>query len=246
MTRDPTAAAFGAALAEARAALRRAADPAAAPIRKTYLKSPFEVLGCTVPVVRAAAKAAKRACPAPDRDALVAGLRSTWASPVHDDKLLAIMAAALHVSRLGPEQLDLVHEWLRDCRTWDHTDTLSLGVLGELALRHPEAWPRIERWAADPHLWVRRASLLAHIPAIRLCRLEAGRLQRTCAALAGERAFFIRKAIGWTLRELSTRDPDMAESILLSLPRPIAPLTLRETTRRMPAAQQNRLRDVLS
>ncbi|MCZ6605723.1 MAG: DNA alkylation repair protein [Alphaproteobacteria bacterium] len=202
---------LGAAIAAAKDDLRAHGDKDAARERKRYLKTPFEVLGCGVPVVNAAAKQVRRAMPSPDREVLAQSLDTLWASPVHDDELLAIVLAGLYQRLFTVEDLNWVFlGWLRDCRTWDHVDTLATRIIGEIAARDPRGWTLILRWAEDPAMWLRRASLLAHIPAIRRDALEADLLQQTCLALVEEAEFFIRKAIGWVLRELGKRDAELA------------------------------------
>jgi 3-methyladenine DNA glycosylase AlkD len=227
--------AVAAAVGAAQAALRAAADPAKAPGRKAYLKTDLEVLGCTLPNVRAAARAVKRAHHAPARDEIVAALTALWASPVHDDRVLAVILAGLYARLFDAGDVaGWLRDWLADCRTWDLVDGLSTFVVGEIALRDAAAWPVIDGWSRDPWMWLRRAAVLAHVPAIRQGALRRRQFRDTCRRLVDEREFFIRKAIGWALREIATRDPDLVEALLADFGARASGLTLREATRRLP------------
>ena len=216
--------------------LRAHADRSSAPTRKAYLKTPLKVLGCGVPVVNAAAQTVRRAHPAPDPAVLPDALEDLWSSMVHEDRLLAIALAAYYHRQFDPRQVDtLFGRWLGDCQSWDHVDTLSTRVVGRIALRDAKAWPVIGRWAEDPWMWRRRAAVLSHLPAIRQRKLRQDLFRATCERLIGDPEVFIRKAIGWALRELSIKDLALAEAMVLELGPQAASLTLREAVRRMPA-----------
>jgi 3-methyladenine DNA glycosylase AlkD len=238
---------FGAAVQAAATSLREQADPVAACGRKAYLKTSLEVLGCTVPTVRAAAKAAWHAHQTAERTMLIGPLDLLWTSPVHDDRVLAMALAQLFRDRFTTTDVaGPFARWLRDCQTWDLTDGLSTDVVGWIALRDPDAWPVIAGWTSDEWMWRRRASVLAHIPAIRRGALRVEQFRDSCITLVDEREFFIRKAIGWALRELATRDPDMTERLLLDFGNRASGLTLREATRRLPAGILDRLQRITS
>ncbi|MDP6174525.1 MAG: DNA alkylation repair protein, partial [Rhodospirillales bacterium] len=233
---------ISASLAGAAGDLRLDADPAAAPIRKRYLKSPFIMLGCKVPAIRARARAVARAHPQPPMAELLAALTGTWDSDVHEERLLAVFTAQNYRDMFTTDHVaGLLKTWLKESSNWDFVDAIATGIAGQVGLAHAPAWKEIESWAHDPWLWLRRASLLAHIPAMRESRLEKARFRRTCQALAAEREFFVEKALGWALRELGKKDAAFSETVLLELGGSTAPLTRREATRRLPAPDRKRI-----
>ncbi|MFE9476327.1 DNA alkylation repair protein [Streptomyces griseofuscus] len=85
----------------------------------------------------------------------------------------------------------------------------------------------------DPDFWLRRTALLALLPAIRAGRPDGDRLNRYADALVHEQEFFLRKALGWVLRETSTRDPQFVRDWLARHGSRVAPLTRREALRRL-------------
>jgi len=84
--------------------------------------------------------------------------------------------------------------------TWALVDPLSADLLGDLLLAHPNAAARLDPWTRDRDFWVRRAALLSQIKPL---KAGAGfdRFAGWADAMLEEREFFIRKAIGWVLRE---------------------------------------------
>jgi 3-methyladenine DNA glycosylase AlkD len=74
-------------------------------------------------------------------------------------------------------------------------------VGGILAASPVKVTPVLDRWATDPDFWIRRSSLLAELRPLRAGADLAPFLRRADAML-DEREFFIRKAIGWVMREV--------------------------------------------
>ncbi len=234
---DPEAAAR--AVAEA---LRPLGTPARARQEKQYLKSDLEFFGVTVPELRRTVKSAYRGYPGLDGEAALAWAVALWREPVHERRMAAVEVLTLAVPRLAAADLRVVASLVREARTWALVDGLACTVAGEVALRNPSAWPLIDAWASDPDFWVRRSALLALLPGIRAGRADLPRFTRYAEPMLAEREFFIRKAIGWVLREISLRDPEwVAGWTGRHLPE-MPGVTFREAVRRLPAAEAERLR----
>ncbi|MFJ8160496.1 DNA alkylation repair protein [Streptomyces sp. NPDC096136] len=231
---------------EIRAALSAAADPVRAAQQRAYLHSDLHHLGIAVPDMRRAVTRTRRglgARPAPYVLALAAEL---WSVPdgagrtVYEYRWAAVELLVQCARALDATHLPAVEALLRECRTWALVDPLAVHCAGAVALRDPAAGEALDRWAADPDFWLRRTALLALLPAIRAGRPDTARLTRYADALVDEREFFIRKALGWVLRELSTRDPGFVLDWLGRHGNRVAPLTRKEALRRLPAAPQDR------
>jgi 3-methyladenine DNA glycosylase AlkD len=98
----------------------------------------------------------------------------------------------------------------------------------------------MDRWATDDDFWIRRSSLLAELRSI---RAGAGldRFLARADRMLEEREFFIRKAIGWVLREAGRRRPDEVASWLAPRTHRSSGVTMREAVKRLPAADAERL-----
>ena len=88
---------------------------------------------------------------------------------------------------------------------WDTVDALAARVVGPLVARHPELVAAMDEWAVDDDMWVVRTALLHQL--IYKEATDAERLFDYCSRQAGHTDFFMRKAIGWALREYAKTDP---------------------------------------
>jgi 3-methyladenine DNA glycosylase AlkD len=224
-------------------ALRAAGTPDRAAQEKRYLKSELEFFGVTVPELRRVVRAAVRDNPGLDQAAMVAWAVALWRAPVHERRMAAVEILTLAAPRLGAGDLATVERLLRESGTWALVDGLAVSVAGEIALRDPQSWPVIDRWAADADFWLRRSALLALLRGVRTGRPDLPRFTRYAQPLLAEREFFIRKAIGWVLREISKHDPDWVASWTQGHLSEMSGVTFREAVRRLPADEAGRLRD---
>ena len=220
------------------ARLREVGTPKRAVGEKAYLKSDLDFLGATVWDVRAAVKAL---APALDHADLIAEVEALWASPIFELRMAAVMLLERFVGKLGPDDLPLLERLVRDSRTWALVDGLAGDVLGGLVVAQPDAMSaELDRWASDGDFWVRRSSLLAEVRPIR----QGAPMDRFLAradAMLDEREFFIRKAIGWVLREAGTRRPDEVAAWLAPRTGRASGVTMREAVKYLPAAEAERL-----
>ena len=233
---EPRAAAL--AIAEA---LRAVGTAERAVQEKRYLKSELEFFGVTVPEMRRVVAGAVRGYPGLDGAGMVAWAVALWGEPVHERRMAAVEILTLAASRLGAGQLAVVERLVRESGTWALVDGLACNVAGEIALRDPRSWPVIDGWAEDADFWVRRSALLALLRGIRSRQPDLARFTRYAEPMLPEREFFIRKAIGWVLREISKHDPAWVASwteLHLSV---MSGVTFREAVRRLSAEEAERL-----
>jgi 3-methyladenine DNA glycosylase AlkD len=227
------------------AELRAQADPVRAEREKRYLKSDFVHIGVTVPALRKVALSTVKAKPA--RDDLLALARRLWAEtdedrPVHEARVAAIEVLAKRAAVLEPQDLAMAESLIRDSASWVYVDHLAERVVGQMVVRHPDLATALDAWVADPYMWIRRTALLALLPGIRTGDPDLVRLDRFGDALLGEREFFIRKALGWVLRELSKKDPAWVTAWAEPRAGVLSGVTLREVVRHLPADDVARIR----
>ena len=234
---EPEAAAL--AVAEA---LRAVGTAERAVQEKRYLKSELEFFGVTVPEMRRVVTGAVRGYPGLDGAGMVAWAVALWGEPVHDRRMAAVEILTLAAPRLGAGELAVVERLVRESGTWALVDGLAGNVAGEIALRDPRSWPVIDGWAVDADFWVRRSALLALLRGIRRRQPDLARFTRYAEPMLTEREFFIRKAIGWVLREISKHDPAWVMSWTELHLAEMSGVTFREAVRRLPAGEAERLR----
>jgi 3-methyladenine DNA glycosylase AlkD len=223
---------------EIEARLRALGTPERAAHEARYLKSSLEHLGARVPQVRREAKSAARGISS--REQLLALVEALWAKPVHERRACAAYLLQARVDLLGPADLPLIERLVRQSGTWALVDVLAAKVLGPLVVRHPEAAGALDAWADDGDFWVRRSALLSQLEPLK-AGADLTRFGRYADAMLEEREFFIRKAIGWVLREAGRRRPDEVYEWLAPRATRASGVTMREAVKHLPAAQREAL-----
>lgn len=207
---------------------------------KAYLKSDLDFVGTPVPAVRSAVRSALRASPPPSKDDALRLVHLLWDEPVHEYR----MAATFVIDRvdLALDDLPLVERLLREARTWALVDSIAPYCLARLADREPVVDATVAGWGSDPDFWIRRAALLRHLVPLREGRGSLTAFGAVADPLLEDREFFVRKAIGWVLREASKRDPEPVAAWIAPRVGRMSGLTFREATRRLPEPLRLELR----
>ncbi len=225
-------------VAETDAALRSHGAPERAVHEQAYLKSELEHYGVSVPSVRAVARSVRRDHPDLGRDELVALVDALWAAPVHERRMVVVELLDLYADRLLPADMELLERLLRESRTWALVDGLAASVVGGVVERYPETTAVLDRWAGDDDFWIRRSALLALLIPLRRGGGDFDRFTRYADAMLEEKEFFIRKAIGWVLRDTARKRPTMVYDWLLPRAARASGVTLREAVKPMSAEQR--------
>jgi 3-methyladenine DNA glycosylase AlkD len=208
---------------------------------KAYLKSDLDFLGATVWQVRAAVKAMVNDTPDLDHDQLIAMVEALWDSPIFERRMAATILLELRSGLLSVDDLALIERLLRASLTWALVDGLAGDVVGDiLAADEDEVAPILDRWALDQDFWIRRSALLAWLRPLRH-GAPLDRFLSYADAMLDEKEFFIRKAIGWVLREVGKRRPDEIADWLAPRTHRASGVTMREATKYLPKSEADRL-----
>jgi 3-methyladenine DNA glycosylase AlkD len=218
------------------AALREAfaarADAARAPAMQAYMKSALPFHGIATPLRRQIGAQIANAHPMTDVDELVASMLALWRTATHREERYAAAELAGRVADL--RLLPVYEEMITSSAWWDCCDEISGNGLARLLQAYPAAIkPVLRRWAVGGDLWLRRAAMLCQrklkadfdAPLFYACVLPSIGTGR----FAGE--FFIRKGIGWALRERAYRAPDEVRAFCREYAAQLSPLTRREALR---------------
>ena len=102
-----------------------------------------------------------------------------------------------------------IEDLIRQSKTWAYVDPLSIYLTGSLVERFPELVSTLDRWSTDDDFWVRRSAMLALLIPLRQGEGDFDRFGQYADGMLEEKEFFIRKAIGWVLREVSKKRPEL-------------------------------------
>jgi 3-methyladenine DNA glycosylase AlkD len=215
-----------------RADLRAAADPVRAPQMQAYMKSTMPYLGVRLPDVRRIVGVAAKARPPANTGALAGTAAALWHEAAYREEryaataLLGVPAARrLRTTELLP----LYHEMITTGAWWDHVDEVAHRI-GELLVAHPaQMRPTLSAWARDPDRWLRRTSVICQV-GLRGAT-DAELLSDAIIANLSDRDFFLRKAIGWALRDYARSEPDWVRAFVAT--HELSPLSRREALKHL-------------
>ena len=211
--------------------LRATGLPERAAAEKRYLKSDLDFLGSPLGEIRRVVRSAEQSGRLGHDDAMALA-EELWTGPLFERRMAAVVLLERQAPELAPEDLPLIERLIRGSKTWALVDGLAVNVVGEMALRH-----RIEReldgWGRDADFWVRRSSLLAELKPLKSGAPFAPFAARA-EAMLDETEFFIRKAIGWVLRELSKTRPDEVDAWIAPRTHRASGVTMREAVKYLP------------
>jgi 3-methyladenine DNA glycosylase AlkD len=214
-----------------RQALEPHRDPARAAPMAAYLRDQFPFLGLPHPVVQAHLRPLWPQLKPHVTEALLGDLaRGLWKLPEREFQYAALDLLYRFRRLLTPSSLPLIEELLQAKSWWDSVDALTTKVLWEIVAAHPSTRRDMDRWSRHANLWVRRAAILHQLKAKQ--STDAKRLFRYCAENARDEEFFIRKAIGWALREYAKTDATAVWAFVDAHPR-LSALSKREALRRV-------------
>ncbi|MEZ5168437.1 MAG: wax ester/triacylglycerol synthase family O-acyltransferase [Acidimicrobiales bacterium] len=192
------------------ARLTAAGDPERAAKQQAYMKSTMPYHGVPAPVVRKLTTALVAAHPFPDRDAWLTGVATLWRDATHrEQRYVATDLAYRSTYRrwLDPDAFWLVEEMIVTGAWWDHVDELASNHVGHLLAHHREVIrPILWRWATDDDRWRRRTAIICQLKFRDRTDLEL--LFHAIESSIDEKDFFLRKAIGWSLRQYAKTAPD--------------------------------------
>ncbi|QXG75208.1 DNA alkylation repair protein [Modestobacter sp. L9-4] len=217
-------------VADVRRALREATDPERARGMQAYLKTTEPCLGVRLPEVRRLTAAAAAASPPQTVPDLAAAAGELWRGAAHrEERYAAVALTGLPLARGALSLLPLYEEMITTGAWWDLVDGVQPRVR-DLLLAHPaELRPVLRDWARSPDRWLRRSAVIAQLGAHD--RTDTALLAEVVEVNAADPEFFVRKAIGWALRDLAKTDPQWVQHLLDT--HELSPLSRREAAKHL-------------
>ncbi len=199
---------------------------------RAYMKSALKFHGVDAKTVRGACAELCRVQPL-DHDALVAVVDGLYATDWFDLRSAAIGVLERKRKLVGVEDGAWLIGLVRRSACWAHVDWIGTKIVPHVLSGRPGGLLRA--WARDDDFWVRRTALLAQLDTLRAGEGDFALFAALAVPMLGEKEFFIRKAIGWVLRETSKRRPELVHDFVVAHRAEMSGLTYREATRRLPA-----------
>jgi 3-methyladenine DNA glycosylase AlkD len=222
-------------LAEVRRELARAADPVRAPAMQAYMKSAMPFRGVAGPAQARICTAVFSRHPLPDFDAWRDTALALWRGATYrEERYAALMltGARRYQAFQRLETIPMYEELIVTGAWWDFVDLIASRRIGPLLAAHPRPLSALmRRWSRDRNMWKRRTAIL--------CQLSFkhdtdARLLFACIEPnLGDREFFIRKAIGWALRQYARTSPETVRAYVRSRGDRLSALSRREAMKHL-------------
>jgi 3-methyladenine DNA glycosylase AlkD len=216
-------------IAVVREELEQRADPLDATAMAAYMKGHFAFFGVKTPERRDAVRGTMAVARRATGDQLCAFACACWAEPEREFQYVGTDALRANVRRLAPHHLAEVERLVTTKSWWDTVDILSGWCAGGLVRRHPELVVEMDRWIDAENIWLARSAILHQLHW--KDATDRDRLFDYAIRRAGDTEFFIRKAIGWALRQYARVDPEAVRTFVTS--HEFSPLTTREALKHL-------------
>ena len=196
-----------------------------------YLRNQFPFLGIGAKDRRAATRPTLVAAKTASTDELIAFAAACWEEPEREFAYVACDVLRTQAPRLEPRHLDAVRSLLTARSWWDTVDPLATRTVGTMVRTNPELVGTMDRWVHSDDFWLARTAILHQL--LFGEATDAQRLLSYCEARAGDDEFFIRKAIGWALRQYARVDPAAVRTFVVAHDGELSGLTKREALKHL-------------
>jgi 3-methyladenine DNA glycosylase AlkD len=218
-----------------RTTLAAAGDPAKAPEMRRYMKSAMPFHGVPKPARQRVTRRLFAEYPLPDRHSFVAAADKLWREAgFREERYVAIDLTGHRTYAQWQDStlLPLHEEMIVTGAWWDYVDEIAIRRLGPVLRGEPGlVKPLLRRWAVDADHWRRRTAIICQIGA--KDEIDLDLLAFAIEASIGEAEFFLRKGIGWALRQHARLDPPWVKHFVDTHPG-LSPLSVREALKHVP------------
>ncbi len=216
--------------------LERQRNPAKAAPMAAYMKNKFLFLGLPRTELQTLVKPLlKEVKPFVTTTFLHESVRLLWKLPEREYQYVAISLLYEYTAQTSTKTLALIEKLVTQKSWWDTVDSLA-SLVGRLVWQYPEWTQKLESYSTHENFWLRRIALLYQLNY--RDKTDQKRLFRSCLANAASEEFFIRKAIGWALREYAKTSPEAVQAFLAKHRGKFSALSVREASKHLSKRQK--------
>lgn len=212
--------------------LSDAADMDKARAMASYMKSEMPFYGVAAPERKAILRTLVTTHPAASRGNYEAAVRALWRGSHREERYLAVGYARSFPRYVSLTSIPLYRTMIRQGAWWDFVDEIAVHLVGKVLERQRAGLTStMDTWTASADMWLRRTSIIAQLA--HKTDTDTALLERACTRNLDDTEFFIRKAIGWALREYGKTDPDWVKTYVQTHETDMSGLTRREATKHL-------------
>ncbi len=204
---------------------RKNANPEYAFFMKKYMKDKFSFLGIKSPERRALTSAFFKNYNRPDINNIENIVRKLWDMEEREFQYFAMELVEKFIKKFEPDDIELLEFMIVNKSWWDTVDLVAANLVGKHLSNFPGLIEQInKKWILSENMWLNRTALLFQLKYKN--DLDTKLLKQNILKCRDSKEFFIRKAIGWVLREYSKTNPVWVSEFVNSTT--LSPLSKRE------------------
>lgn len=208
------------------------ADPKKAGPMAAYMKTDMPFYGIQKPDRVPVYRELKRQFAPESRAAYEKAVRELWELPHREEKYAAIQYAMSFPEYMTLASLPMYRRLIVEGAWWDFVDEVAIRIVGDVLFnQRRQTRPKMDRWIDDSNMWIRRSALISQVK--HKWETDEDQLFDHCLRRSGEKEFFIRKAVGWALRDYAWTAPDRVRKFLVKHRDELSPLSFREAAKRL-------------
>ena len=211
--------------------LPAARDPERATAMAAYMRDQFIFVGLPAPALRRLERAVLAGLPVPAEEDLRAVALACWQRPEREFQYFACDYLRRHTAVPGSGFLPVIRTLITTKPWWDTVDPLATRVVGDLVRRHRALVAEQDAWAMADDKWLVRTAILHQLH--HGAETDAARLFGYCRSQGGHPDFFVRKAIGWALRQYARTDAEAVRGFVATHRHELSPLSVREAAKHL-------------
>ncbi len=209
-----------------KAGLKKNGDSDRASQMQRYMKTNQLFYGVQAKVRKKLFKDASNRYPVGSRQDYEAVVRVLWKGEFREEMYQALEVAEGFRPYHQKTSWPLYEHLVFTAPHWDTLDWIASRIIGPLVLKDRSLEAYLDKWSDSDNFWVRRASLLSHLK--HKAQTNTKLLRKTILKMAHEKEFFIRKAIGWVLRDYAYADPEWVVSFVTEFSDKLSNLSKKE------------------
>lgn len=215
-----------------RTELTASANPEKAGLMAAYMKTDMPFHGVQTPEISPILRHLKRQFVPIDRADYEQAVLAVWQMSHREEKHLAVKYARAFKKFIVVGSMPLYRQMIVEGAWWDLVDGVASWLVGgAMAVDREECEPIVREWISDPDMWLRRSSIICQLG--HKTKTDVVLLDDACSANLADIEFFIRKAIGWALREYAKTDPDWVRAYVEAHKNELSGLSYREATKHL-------------
>jgi 3-methyladenine DNA glycosylase AlkD len=200
-----------------------------------YLKtSSLKFIGVELPDIHKIVKKNIKGLSVDELPDVMGGL---WKIETFETRLAAIDVLKVYAKKGSVDiAMDFANKWIEDGDTWATIDPLCSPTIGSMILRDAQVEDILRSWRTSENFWRRRASFLPFLHLALKSQYKPEFNEKILEAVAphiSDQEFFVGKAAGWVLRELSKRDPDLVRTYIDDNRERMTKLVIREGSKKL-------------